>query len=179
MTTETTLALTPADTARALFEALSKRDVDAVLTLDSDDAVGDVVAIGEFRGKAAIRRFLDEMFTAFPDLDLVVDGVVGDDARAVVQWHATGSFTGGTFQGIEPTGRRVEMRGIDVVDVVAGRIVRDTMYYDGTSLARQIGMLPRSGSGPETALLSVFNRVTRLRAGLRHATRVRGASNDR
>jgi steroid delta-isomerase-like uncharacterized protein len=159
----TTPALTAVETARALFEALQKRDVDAVLALDTDDAVGDVVAIGAFRGKTAIRRFLDEMFAAFPDFDLVVDHVFGDDDSAVVQWHATGTFSGAPFQRIEPTGKRVEIRGVDVVDIVAGRIVRDTMFYDGASLARQIGMLPQSGSGTEKALLSVFNALTRVR----------------
>ncbi len=153
----------PVDVARALFDALAKRDVDAVLALDTDDAVGDVVAVGEFRGKPAIRRFLEEVFTAFPDYMLTVDRVIGDHSGAVVQWHATGTFSGGKFQGIEPTGKRVGIRGVDVVDVVAGRVVRDTMYYDGASLARQIGMLPQSGSPTEKAALSVLNLITRLR----------------
>lgn len=153
----------PVEVARALFDALAKRDVDAVLALDTDDAVGDVVAVGEFPGKPAIRRFLDEVFTAFPDYMLAVDRVIGDDSGAVVQWHATGTFSGGKFQGIEPTGKSVEIRGVDVVDVRAGRVVRDTMYYDGASLARQIGMLPRSGSRTDKVALSVFNTLTRLR----------------
>jgi steroid delta-isomerase-like uncharacterized protein len=153
----------PVEVARALFDALAKRDVDAVLALDTDDAVGDVVAIQEFRGKPAIRRFLDEVFTAFPDYKLTVDRVIGDDSGAVVQWHATGTFSGGQFQRIAPTGKGVEVRGVDVVDVRAGRVARDTMYYDGASLARQIGMLPRGGSRTDKAALSVFNIVTRLR----------------
>ena len=164
MTTKTvTPALAAVQTAGALFDAIKRRDVDSVLALDTDDAVGDVVAIGEFRGKTAIRRFLEEMFAAFPDLDLVVDHLFGDDSSAVVQWHATATFAGAPFQGIEPTGKRVTIRGVDVVDVVSGQIVRDTMYYDGASLARQIGMLPSSGSGAEKAVLSVFNTLTRVR----------------
>jgi SnoaL-like domain len=56
----------PVDVARALFDALAKRDVDTALSLGTDDAVGDVVAIGEFRGKRSIREFVDELFSAFP-----------------------------------------------------------------------------------------------------------------
>ena len=69
MATEPTLSSTtaPVEVASALYDALSKRDVDAVLKIDADDAVGDVVAIGEFRGKPAIRQFLDELFQAFPE----------------------------------------------------------------------------------------------------------------
>jgi steroid delta-isomerase-like uncharacterized protein len=153
----------PVEVARALFGALANSDVDAVLALDTDDAVGDVVAIREFRGKPAIRRFLEEVFGAFPDYMLTVDRVIGDDSTAVVQWHATGTFSGGPFQGIEPTGKRIELRGVDVVEVISGRVMRDTMYYDGTSLARQIGMLPHSDSRAHKAALSVFNALTWLR----------------
>jgi hypothetical protein len=35
----------------------------------------------------------------------------------VVQWHAAGAFTGGPVQGIAPTGRRVDIRGVDVMKI--------------------------------------------------------------
>jgi steroid delta-isomerase-like uncharacterized protein len=154
---------TPVEVARALFDAFTKRDMDAALALDTDDAVGDVVAVGAFRGKPAIRRFMEELLAAFPDYDLTVDRVVGDHSSAVVQWHATGTFSGGPFQGIAPTGRHIDMRGVDVVEVTDGRVVRDTMYFDGASLARQMGMLPASGSRTDRAVLWVRNALTRLR----------------
>ena len=147
--------------------------MDAVLKIDADDAVGDVVAIGEFRGKLAIGQFLKQMFQAFPDFLLTVDRIVGDDSIAMVQWHTTGTFSGGRFQGIEPTAKRVEMRGVDVVTVSAGRVVRDTMYYDGVSLARQIGMLPGNGSGADKAMLALFNAATRLRQRVPASRRTR------
>jgi len=98
---------------------------------------------------------------------LTVDRSVGDRSTAMVQWHATGTFSGGKYQGIEPTGKHVEIRGVDVMEITDGRVVRDTIYYDGASFARQIGMLPRSGSGVDKAILSVFNTVTRLRRAAR------------
>jgi hypothetical protein len=80
-----------------------------------------------------------------------------------VQWHAAGTFSGGKFQGIEPTGKHVEIRGVDVMEFAEGRYVHNTIYYDGASFARQIGMLPRSGSVTEKATLAAFNASTRLR----------------
>ncbi len=163
----------PVEVARALYDALSKRDVDAVLKIDADDAVGDVVAIGEFRGKQVIRQFLGKIFQAFPDFELIVDHIVGDDSSVFVQRHGTATFSGGRFQGIAPTGKRVEMRGVDVVTVTEGHVVRDTMYCDGVSLARQIGLLPTSGSGTDRAMLSLFNASTRLRGRLPASRRAR------
>jgi steroid delta-isomerase-like uncharacterized protein len=153
----------PAEIARNIFEAASKRDLDAALAYNTDDGVDDFVPIGEMRGRVAIRRFFEELFAAFPDFDISVDRIVADDHTAAVQWHASGSFTGGQFQGIEPTGRHVEIRGVDVMEIEDGKLQRNTIYYDGASFARQVGMLPRSDSAPEKAMLSVFNAVTRVR----------------
>jgi len=164
---------TPSEVARTIFEALSKRDLDTAMKFNTDDAVDDFVAIGEFRGRPAIRRFFDELLAAFPDFDIAVDRIVGDDSAAVVQWHAAGTFSGGKFQGIEPTGKHVEIRGVDVMEFAEGRYVHNTIYYDGASFARQIGMLPRAGSGAEKATLFGFNASTRLRQrrNRRRATR--------
>jgi steroid delta-isomerase-like uncharacterized protein len=164
---------TPSEVARTIFEALSKRDLDTAMKFNTDDAVDDFVAIGEFRGRLAIRRFFDELLAAFPDFDIAVDRIVGDDSAAVVQWHAAGTFSGGKFQGIEPTGKRVQIRGVDVMEFAEGRYVHNTIYYDGASFARQIGMLPRAGSVTEKATLAAFNATTRLRQrrNRRRATR--------
>ena len=164
---------TPSEVARTIFEALSRRDLDTAMKFNTDDAVDDFVAIGEFRGRLAIRRFFDELLAAFPDFDIAVDRIVGDDSAAVVQWHAAGTFSGGKFQGIEPTGKRVQIRGVDVMEFAEGRYVHNTIYYDGASFARQIGTLPRAGSVTEKATLAAFNATTRLRQrrNRRRATR--------
>ena len=159
--------LTPLKVARAIFDALSKKDLDAAFAFVSDDAVDDFVAIGEFRGRPAIRGFFDELLTAFPDFEMTVERVVADRSTAVVQWHAAGIFSGGKFQGIEPTGKNVEIRGVDIMDITEGCVVHNTIYYDGAAFARQIGMLPRGGSGGDRAMLSVFNTVSRLRGRVR------------
>ena len=159
----TTKPVTPAEVAGDIFDALGKRDLDAALALVADDAVDDFVAIGEVRGRVAIRRFFDELLAAFPDFDITVRRIVADDAAAVVQWRAAGSFSGGPFQGIEPTGRQVESRGVDVMEIAGGLVRHNTIYYDGASFARQIGMLPRAHSRADRAMTATFNAVTRVR----------------
>ena len=157
---------TPADVARALFDAVGRHDLDAAFELVDEDAVDDFVAVGRFEGRAAIRGFFEELFAAFPDFGIEVERVVADDGAAAVQWRAWGRFTGAPFQGIEPTGRRVEIRGVDVLQVADGRVGGNTIYYDGASFARQVGMLPAAGSSVDRAVLSTFNAATRLRGRL-------------
>lgn len=153
----------PAEVARKIFDALGKGDLGAALALVADDSVDDFVAIGEVRGGAAIRQFFEELLAAFPDFEITVGRIVADGEAAVVQWRAAGSFSGGPFQGIEPTGRQVEIRGVDVMEIADGLVRHNTIYYDGASFARQIGMLPRARSMADRAMVSAFNAVTRVR----------------
>jgi steroid delta-isomerase-like uncharacterized protein len=165
-TTPSQTTATPLKVARAIFDALSKKDLDAVSEFHTEETVDDFVAIGEVRGRSAIRRFFDELFAAFPDFEITVDDIVADHTTAVVQWRAAGTFSGAKYLGIEPTDRHIETRGVDVMEITKGRVVHDTIYYDGASFARQVDLLPRSGSGVDKAILSVFNIATRLRRRL-------------
>jgi steroid delta-isomerase-like uncharacterized protein len=154
---------TPAEVAQAIFDALSKKQIDDAMAYVAEDAVDDFVAIGRFEGKATIRLFFDQLLAAFPTFDMEVERVVGDDSAAVVQWRASGDFIGGPFQGVEPTGKHVEVRGVDVMEISDGFVRHNTIYYDGAAFARQVGMLPAAGTTLDRAVLKVFNTATRLR----------------
>ena len=165
MTTVT--ARTPEQVARAVFGAVAARDPDGIVACGAPDYVDDFVAIGEFRGREAVRGFFHELFAAFPDFAMTVERIVADDTSAVVQWHAVGSFTGGPFLGIRATGRPVDLRGVDVMEIADGLVRHNTIYYDGASFARQVGLLPGQGSRGDRYLLSAFNAATTIRRRLR------------
>ncbi len=156
----------PADVARRIIEHLNARDIAAVEALWAEDIIEDIVAVGTFRGKPAARGFFEELFEAFPDFYLAVERVTGDDQTAVVQWRATGTFTGGPFQGVAANGKPVELRGVDCMEFEGGLMRHNTAYYDGAAFARAVGLLPAQGSGPERALFGAFNAVTAIRKRL-------------
>jgi steroid delta-isomerase-like uncharacterized protein len=149
--------------ARSYFEALGNRDAEAMASHFSPDGVDDIVPIAVLRGRGEIAAFFRELFGAIPDAETVVRRVVADDRQAAVEWRITGTFTGAPFQGLEPNGRRVELRGLDLLEVEEEEILRNTGYYDGAAFARQVGMLPPQDSGTERAMKGAFNAVTRVR----------------
>jgi predicted ester cyclase len=102
------------------------------------------------------------LFAAAPDWRIEIENVLDDgDRQAVVQWRGSGTFDGEPFQGIAPTGRRIELRGVDAVRFDAdGKVEENTIYYDGAEFARQVGMLPPRGSG---AYRAMSRRSTRPR----------------
>jgi steroid delta-isomerase-like uncharacterized protein len=152
----------PADVARAVFDAVSRKDPDGIVATGAPGYVDDFVAVGEIRGHDAVRAFFRDLFAAFPDFTITVDRIVADDTTAAVQWHAAGTFTGGPFQGITSTGRRVEIRGVDVMEIADGLVQHNTIYYDGATFARQVGLLPSLGSRADQAMLAAFNAKTTL-----------------
>ena len=54
--------------------------------------------------------------------------------------------------GIEPTGKHIEIRVFDLFELKDGEIVSNTAYFDGMSVARQIGMLPTDRLGADRAM---------------------------
>ena len=161
---------TPEEVARAGFDALAKHDIDGVLANWSPEGVQDWVAVGVFRGHDEIRHLFGQVLAATPDFEIVVDRVIADENSACVQWRSSGTFTGAPFMGIDPTGRTVELRGVDVMEVEDGLIVRNTVYYDGLAFARGVGMIPVQGSTAERALYTAFNATTRLRRAIQERT---------
>ena len=149
---------------REYFQALSDRDVEAMAAFWDEETVEEIVPVGILRGPAELRGFFSELFTAIPDLETTVDRVVADATTAVVQWRQSGTFRGGPFMGIEPTGRHVEVRGCDVLQIEDGKLRRNTAFFDGAAFARAVGMLPPRESGAERAMYSAFNAVTKVRS---------------
>lgn len=157
---------TAADVARSYFDAIAARDPDAIAAQWSFEGVDDFVAIGILRGPDEIREFFQGVFAAMPDIETVVERITADDRVAAVQWRSSGTHTGGPFLGVEATGRRIELRGCDCLEVEDGVLVRNTAYYDGAAFARGEGLLPPQDSTAEKALFSAFNTATKARRAL-------------
>jgi steroid delta-isomerase-like uncharacterized protein len=159
--------------ARSYFEAIARRDVDNVLAHWSEDGVIDLVPLGVLRGRAQIGDFFRELFAAFPDVEMTITRMAAGQNEVAVEWRLSGTFTGEPFQGIEATGRSIELRGIDLIEIEDRLNVSNTAYYDGMAFARAIGMLPAQDSGAERAMKGAVNAVTKARrayADLRYRT---------
>lgn len=172
-TVDATRDATAAAVVRAYVDAVARRDLESMAVWWSDEVVDDVVPVGVLRGAGEVRGFFAELFTALPDSELEVVRMTADERVVVVEWRLRGTFAGGPFQGFAPTGSRIQLRGVDCVEVERGRIVRNTAYYDGAAFARAIGMLPPRASRAERALLGVVNALGRVRAALRAGAALR------
>ena len=143
------------------FEALARRDVEAMAGMWAPDGTDHIAGQVDAVGPSGVREYFTELFAAFPDFALTVRATVAEGDRKAVHWTATATHLG-PFWGVEPTGARVELEGIDLLEARDGRLVRNDAVPDSLSVARQVGLLPRAGSAAEQRLFGAFNAKTRM-----------------
>jgi glyoxylase-like metal-dependent hydrolase (beta-lactamase superfamily II)/predicted ester cyclase len=159
----TKTATATATVARRYFEALAARDLDAACAYWAADGHDHLYGQADLIGPYGVRAFFAELFGAIPDFSFEIVEMTTEDDRSAVRWRATGTFAGpGTWQGIEPTGARLELVGCDVCVVRDDLIVENHAYTDGMSIAREMGLMPPQGSSAERRMTSAFNLKTRL-----------------
>jgi steroid delta-isomerase-like uncharacterized protein len=125
-------------------DLINAHDADGIGALFADEGVFTEPA-GEFKGRDAIVEYWRRMFEAFPDMqgrdDLKAEA--GDTAFNEWTFGATHSGPWETPEGSIPaTGKRVTLRGCDLVAVKDGRIYEQRAYYDQLSLMTQLGLVP-------------------------------------
>jgi steroid delta-isomerase-like uncharacterized protein len=156
-------------------EAWNTHDLDALETMVTEDITWeDPAMFGEtVRNRAEFRAFTETLFNAMPDVRF--DGLgapfLATEGDAIaVRWRWTGTFTGdmefwskrfGAKRiAYAPTGRRVDLEGVDLYEFRDGLISRWTIVYDLMGLSQQLGLMPRM----DTRMLPLMVRAQRLAA---------------
>jgi steroid delta-isomerase-like uncharacterized protein len=124
--------------AEKWIAAWNSHSPDKMLPLFSDDIVYEDVAFGELsHGKAEVSKFAASEFEAVPDLELKLLRSDIHGGHGTIEW----SFSG-TDKDIYKTGKKFTVRGVSVIDVRNGKIVRNLDFYDSGTIMRQVGVLP-------------------------------------
>jgi predicted ester cyclase len=149
--------------ARGYFEAVARRDLDAMTAFYEPGGSGEIHGLVELEVPGTYRAWFGGLFESFPDFSFEILDVMSAGEKAAVRWRARGSFTGSArFEGLEPNGARIDVQGCDVLTIREGRIHRNDAYMNGAEMARQLGALPPQGSLPEKAMTGALNLKTRL-----------------
>jgi steroid delta-isomerase-like uncharacterized protein len=149
--------------------AWNGHDATAISDLVTDDVLWEDPALPEpARGAAAVRDFMREAWVAFPDLRFDE----GDDPhlslageKVAWRWRMRGTNTGPIDPpGFAPTGRTIEIEGVDLWTMREGRIARYRAFYDFNALAIQLGLGPAPGSRMEKGAVTLQRLGARLTA---------------
>lgn len=127
-----------------LAEKLNSGDIDAAVEAFADDAVDHDPAPDQGQGREGFRQFFGAQLTAFPDAQIKPEHMVVDDDNVAIAYTVTGTHDR-EFNGIAPTGRRVEFRGMQIGRFENGEIVERWGSSDELGLMQQLGASPADG----------------------------------
>lgn len=133
--------LSPEATVRGMFDALNARDFGRAAGAVSERCRWESVAAETVHeGSSPIAEGLRTFTESFPDLRIEVGNVTAQGDRVVVEWEASGTFTGAPLRGEAANGRAFRRRGVAVAEVEGGKIVRYRDYYDRATLLDQLDL---------------------------------------
>jgi len=124
--------------AEKWIAAWNSHNPDKMLPLFTDDIFYEDVAFGEAsHGSAEVRKFFVSEFEGVPDLDLKLLRANVHGGHGTIEW-----IFSGTDKGVFNTGKKFSVRGVSVIDVRDGKILRNLDFYDSATIMRQVGLLP-------------------------------------
>ena len=100
-------------------------------------AVDDATA----RGPKAVREHVAGWLASFPDLRFTVEQMLTQGDRIATQLFMTGTHRG-TWLGMPPTGKTVQIRMFTIHRVANGKIVEDWVLVESLGFFQQLGVLP-------------------------------------
>ena len=99
---------------------------------------------GEVRGANTIKQEIEYFRNAVPDLTYTVEDQMAEGDKVVTRYTATGTHQG-EFFGVAPTGKRIEMSGIQIDRFgESGKMVEEWPEYDLLGAMKQMGAVSES-----------------------------------
>jgi steroid delta-isomerase-like uncharacterized protein len=126
-------------------DAWNAHDLDAIASMHAADIVFHNYSAGErAEGADAVREHIAQIFRNSPDIQFRGRRLYVRDGLVVQEWTATATHANPMRRGdivAEPSGKRIEWVGMDVIPFENGLVKRKDVYSDSVSILRQIGLL--------------------------------------
>lgn len=137
------MSQTPTEVEQLMREALTVtngREFSRIPNVIAESYVGHQPGdADDIHGQDGMEAWLREFDAGFPDFEMIVEAeLVGDDV-VMEEWTLTGTHEG-EYNGIPPTHREVELRGMSKFVIEDGRIAEEYMYFNVQDFYDQLGV---------------------------------------
>jgi len=149
------------------FDVLNTHDIEPLKRFWTSDTL-ERFPDKTCRGSDEIAAYFEDAFRALPDFHMEVVAVAEQGDDVFVHWKLTGTHEG-PLAGLEATGRRVEIDGMDHFVLRDGRVISNFVVFDQMQYGRQVGMMPPDGSAADRAVKGAFNARNRIASRVRRA----------
>ena len=106
---------------------------------ESLDAYNPGLEGGEVHDRESYAAYLQEGRSAFPDLQITIEELLADEGTVMAEVRITGTHEG-EFEGLPPTGRSVDIRGMGRFSITDDTVESCHLYYDSQEMATQLGV---------------------------------------
>lgn len=133
------------DDPKALFREVIERvwhrgDLGFIDTAYSPSFVARVPRSG-YQNVADYKQYVQETLDGLPDIFFHIKQQFVDGHHLVTRYQITGTHTG-SFLGVPPTGRRIDVEGVTIHRVKEGRFVESWTVWDVMGFCHEIGLVP-------------------------------------
>lgn len=137
-------------------KAVVRRFVEEVMNAGNLDAADELVAPDHVNhdptapevppGPEGVKQLIGMYRAAFPDIHFHTGEMISEGDTVAHRWTFTGTHEG-AMMGVEPTGRRVEVMGVEMNRVEGGKITASHTVSDAMGLMQQLGLTPQPEDG--------------------------------
>jgi steroid delta-isomerase-like uncharacterized protein len=125
------------DLVRAFYEPFRTGDTSVLDDVLAADWIDLPLAPGQEQGPAGMAAQIARFRHAMPDYTVEHQDIIVQGDKVAVRNTVSGTHRG-AFMGLEPTGKRIEMRTMDVHQVRGGKIVATWHLEDFAGLLHQL-----------------------------------------
>jgi predicted ester cyclase len=79
---------------------------------------------------------------AFPDVSFIIDTMVAEGDMVAIRGRIQGTNMG-SYNGMPPTGKKIEMGYMAMCRIAGGKVVESWRYSDTLGLMQQLGVIPK------------------------------------
>lgn len=116
--------------------------MDAADEIYAPDYIGhDANFPEDIRGVGAAKQIAATYRSAFPDSEFTVEDQIAEGDKVATRLTVRGTHQG-ELEGIAPTGKRVEIKGIVISRIAEGKIAEAWSVFDILGMMQQIGAIP-------------------------------------
>ena len=126
--------------ARRTYELLGTRDIEGLRKIADPNFVDHTPYPGQGPGMDGLLEVVQMWLQAFPDFGHRIEDQLAEGDKVMTRYTWWGTHRG-EMAGIAPTGKRVEVGGIEIYRIKGGKITDVWRVEDNSNLMQQLGVV--------------------------------------
>lgn len=138
------MAINTEQFVKNLWTAWNSHDWEKTSPFYADDCIMEDLPSKICRGKGELEAYYKYLLVGYPDLNFDAKSSFGSENQIATEWIMSGTHTGDTAK-FKATGKKFSIRGVSILEIQGGKIIRETDYWDMHLLLQQLGLMPSMG----------------------------------